>query len=191
MTAQGPEGVLLLDKPAGITSHDVVDSVRRTLATRKVGHAGTLDPMATGLLVIGVGRATRLLRFLGDLPKTYEGTLRLGVETDTLDADGAVVRESPVDLTEGRLAGAMQAMVGDSLQAPPAYSAVKVGGRKLYEAARAGERLEAESRPIRVEAFELLSFEPRTPASASSAPAARTSGSSRRMWAPRSLPERT
>lgn len=160
MTAQGPEGVLLLDKPAGITSHDVVDSVRRTLATKKVGHAGTLDPMATGLLVIGVGRATRLLRFLGDLLKTYEGTLRLGVETDTLDADGAVVRESPVDLTEGRLAGAMQAMVGDSLQAPPAYSAVKVGGRKLYEAARAGERLEAESRPIRVEAFELLSFEP-------------------------------
>ncbi|HEX4941991.1 MAG TPA: tRNA pseudouridine(55) synthase TruB [Actinomycetota bacterium] len=160
MTAQGPEGLLLVDKPAGVTSHDVVDSVRRTLATRKVGHAGTLDPMATGLLVIGVGRATRLLRFLGDLLKTYEGTLRLGVETDTLDVDGEVVRRSPVDLTEGQLAEAMHGMVGESLQSPPAYSAVKVGGRKLYEAARAGERLEARPRPIRVEAFELLSFEP-------------------------------
>lgn len=160
MTAQGPEGLLLVDKPAGVTSHDVVDSVRRTLTTRKVGHAGTLDPMATGLLVIGVGRATRVLRFLGDLPKTYEGTLRLGVETDTLDADGEILRESPVDLTEGQLAGAMHRMVGESLQAPPAYSAVKVGGRKLYEAARAGERLEAEPRPIRVEAFELLLFDP-------------------------------
>jgi tRNA pseudouridine55 synthase len=154
------EGLLLVDKPAGITSHDVVDSVRRTLATRKVGHAGTLDPMATGLLLIGVGRATRLLRFLGGLAKTYEGTLRLGVETDTLDADGEIVRESPVDITEEQLAGAMRGMVGESRQAPPAYSAVKVGGRKLYEAARAGERLEAEPRPIRVDAFDLLSFEP-------------------------------
>jgi tRNA pseudouridine55 synthase len=153
------EGLLLVDKPAGVTSHDVVDSVRRTLATKKVGHAGTLDPMATGLLLIGVGRATRLLRFLGGLAKTYEGTLRLGVETDTLDADGEVVRESPVDVTEDQLAGAMRGMVGESLQAPPAYSAVKVGGRKLYEAARAGERLEAEPRPIRVDAFDLLSFE--------------------------------
>jgi tRNA pseudouridine55 synthase len=154
------EGLLLVDKPAGITSHDVVDSARRTLATRKVGHAGTLDPMATGLLLIGVGRATRLLRFLGALAKTYEGTLRLGVETDTLDADGEVVRESPVDVTEDRLAEAMHGVVGESLQAPPAYSAVKVGGRKLYEAARAGERLEAEPRPINVDAFDLLSFEP-------------------------------
>ena len=154
------EGLLLVDKPAGVTSHDVVDSVRRTLATKKVGHAGTLDPMATGLLLIGVGRATRLLRFLGGLAKTYEGTLRLGVETDTLDADGEVMRESPVDVTEDRLAEAMHGMVGESLQAPPAYSAVKVGGRKLYEAARAGDRLEAEPRPIRVDAFELLSFEP-------------------------------
>ena len=154
------EGLVLVDKPAGITSHDVVDSVRRTLATKKVGHAGTLDPMATGLLLIGVGRATRLLRFLGDLPKTYEGTLRLGVETDTLDADGAVVRESPVDATRGQVAEAMRSLVGESLQRPPAYSAVKVGGRKLYEAARAGEHLEAEPRAIRVDAFDLLSFDP-------------------------------
>src|SRR5713101_946015 len=94
------EGLLLVDKPAGITSHDAVDQVRRLMRTRKVGHAGTLDPAATGLLLIGVGRATRLLRFLGELPKLYEGTAVLGVETSTLDATGEVVRERPVDVAE-------------------------------------------------------------------------------------------
>ncbi|MGI8615233.1 MAG: tRNA pseudouridine(55) synthase TruB [Actinomycetota bacterium] len=153
------EGLLLVDKPLGVTSHDVVDVVRRGLRTRKVGHAGTLDPMATGLLLIGVGRATRLLRFLGGLPKTYEGTLRLGVETTTLDADGDVVRETEVDVSEADVAAAMRRLVGESLQRPPAYSAVKVGGRKLYEAAREGEHLEAEPRPIRVDAFDLVSFD--------------------------------
>ncbi len=151
----GPDGLLLIDKPTGVTSHDVVDAVRRALATRKVGHAGTLDPMATGLLLVGVGRATRLLRFLGDLPKTYEGTARLGVETDTLDAEGTVTAERPVTADAAALQGAMDALVGESLQAPPAYSAVKVGGRKLYEAARAGEPLEAAPRPIHVETFAL------------------------------------
>jgi tRNA pseudouridine55 synthase len=158
VTTPAVEGLLLVDKPRGLTSHDVVDRVRRTLGTRKVGHAGTLDPMATGLLLIGVGRATRLLRFLGDTPKTYEGTLRLGVETDTLDADGEVVRESLVEAGEQQVAAAMRALVGESLQRPPAYSAVKVGGRKLYEAARVGEPIEAVPRPIRVDAFDLLSF---------------------------------
>src|ERR671910_1466950 len=110
------EGVLLVEKRSGMTSHDAVDVVRRSLGTRKVGHAGTLDPMATGLLVLGVGRATRLLRFLGDLPKTYEGTLRLGVETDTLDADGDVIRESAVDVTEKQLADVMRSLVGESFQ---------------------------------------------------------------------------
>jgi tRNA pseudouridine55 synthase len=160
VTPPAVEGLLLVDKPQGLTSHDVVDRVRRTLGTRKVGHAGTLDPMATGLLLIGVGRATRLLRFLGDLPKTYEGTLRLGVETDTLDADGEVVRESAVDVTKEQVAEAMRSLVGESFQRPPAFSAVKVGGRKLYEAARAGEQLEADARPIRVDGFYLLSFDP-------------------------------
>lgn len=153
------EGLLLVDKPRGVTSHDVVDVVRRGLGTRKVGHAGTLDPMATGLLLIGVGRATRLLRFLGTLPKNYEGALRLGIETTTLDADGDIVRETGVDVTGVQVADAMRALVGESLQRPPAYSAVKVGGRKLYEAAREGEPLEAEPRPIRVDAFDLLSYE--------------------------------
>jgi tRNA pseudouridine55 synthase len=155
-----PEGLLLVDKPSGVTSHDAVDVVRRSLETRKVGHAGTLDPIATGLLLIGVGRATRLLRFLGVLPKTYEGTMRLGVETTTLDAEGEVVRELPVTATETDVLEAMRALEGGSLQRPPAFSAVKVGGRKLYEAARGGEHLEAEPRPIRVDAFDLRSFEP-------------------------------
>jgi tRNA pseudouridine55 synthase len=148
------EGLLLVDKPGGITSHDVVAIVRRSFGIRKVGHAGTLDPMATGLLVVGLGRATRLLRFLGDLPKTYTGTIRLGVETTTLDAEGEVTRESPVDVTDADIADAMSASIGESLQRPPAFSAVKVGGRKLYEAARAGESLEAEPRSIRVDRFE-------------------------------------
>jgi tRNA pseudouridine55 synthase len=155
-----PEGLLLVDKPGGMTSHDVVDVVRRRLGTRKVGHAGTLDPMATGLLVLGVGRATRLLRFLGALAKTYEGTARLGVETTTLDADGDVTVERPVAVTETDIRGAMAALVGDSMQPPPAYSAVKVGGRKLYEAARRGEVLEAAPRPIHVDAFELTALRP-------------------------------
>lgn len=151
-----PEGLLLIDKPQGITSHDAVDKVRRALNTKKVGHAGTLDPLATGLLLIGVGRATRSLRFLGDLPKTYEGTMRLGVETTTLDAEGEVTRESPIHATDEDLQAAMAALVGATMQVPPAYSAVKVGGRKLYEAARKGETLEAQGRLIHVEAFDLL-----------------------------------
>jgi tRNA pseudouridine55 synthase len=153
-----PEGLLLVDKPGGITSHDAIDRVRRALGTRKVGHAGTLDPMATGLLLIGVGRATRLLRFLGDLDKTYEGAARLGVETDTLDADGEVVRtaEVPGSLAAPAIRAAMAALEGESMQRPPAYSAVKVGGRKLVDAARAGEALEAAARPIRVRDFELV-----------------------------------
>ena len=156
--SSSPEGLLLVDKPIGVTSHDVVDMVRRVLGTRKVGHAGTLDPMAGGLLILGVGRATRLLRFLGDLRKTYEGTAHLGVETTTLDADGEVTSERPVAVSADDVRSAMASLVGDSMQRPPAYSAVKVGGRKLYEAARKGERLEAAPRRIRVDAFELLSM---------------------------------
>jgi tRNA pseudouridine55 synthase len=154
----GPEGLLLIDKSGGPTSHDVIDRVRRSLGIRKVGHAGTLDPMATGLLLIGVGRATRLLRFLSDLDKTYEGTARLGVETDTLDADGEVTRtvQLPADLGPTEIRRVMASLEGESLQSPPAYSAVKVGGRKLYEAARAGEALEAAARRIRVRGFELV-----------------------------------
>jgi len=153
-------GLVVVDKPGGMTSHDVVDVVRRRLGTRKVGHAGTLDPMATGLLLLGVGRATRLLRFFGDLPKTYVGTARLGVETDTLDADGVITRAVDVEVSREDAERAFGRLEGVSRQRPPAYSAVKVGGRRSYEAARAGERLELEPREIRVDAFELTSFEP-------------------------------
>jgi len=156
-----PEGLLLVDKPSGMTSHDAVDIVRRWLGTRKVGHAGTLDPMATGLLVLGVGRATRLLRYLGELPKTYAATGRLGEETDTLDADGEIVRTAPVDVSLAEVQRACASLVGESMQTPPAYSAVKVGGRKLYEAARGGEVLEAPARPIRVDAFDVTAFDGR------------------------------
>ncbi len=155
------EGLVLVDKPKGMTSHDVVDAVRRAMGTRKVGHAGTLDPMATGLLLVGVGRATRLLRFLGDLPKTYEGTARLGEETDTLDAEGSIVRAGDVHATREDVERAAAALVGKSTQRPPAYSAVKVGGRKLYEAAREGEEIEAPPRPIRVDAFDVLTYDGR------------------------------
>jgi tRNA pseudouridine55 synthase len=155
------EGLLLVDKPSGMTSHDAVDVVRRSLGTRKVGHAGTLDPMATGLLVLGVGRATRLLRYLGDLPKTYAATGRLGEETDTLDSDGEIVRTAPVDVSLAEVERACASLVGESMQTPPAYSAVKVGGRRLYEAARKGEVLEAPARPIRVDAFDVTAFDGR------------------------------
>jgi tRNA pseudouridine55 synthase len=154
---RGPDGVLLIDKPGGITSHDAVARVRRALGQKKVGHAGTLDPMATGLLVMGVGRGTRLLRFLGDLPKTYTGTLRLGVETDTMDADGDVTATSTTEaIGDGAIVAAMTAKLGASAQRPPAFSAVKVGGRKLYEAARRGEELEAPARIVRVDRFDLV-----------------------------------
>jgi tRNA pseudouridine55 synthase len=152
-------GLLLVDKPPGWTSHDAVAKVRGVLGTKKVGHAGTLDPMATGLLLVGVGRATRLLRFLGDLPKTYGGRALLGVETDTLDADGRVVRESPVEVDRQALRKVVASFIGDVRQTPPAYSAVKVGGVRLHDAARRGATLAAASRTVHVEAFELLSFD--------------------------------
>ena len=154
-----PGGLLLIDKPAGITSHDAVARVRRALGVRKVGHSGTLDPAATGLLLIGVGRATRLLRFLGDLPKAYEGRGVLGVETDTLDAAGTVVRKTAVEVADRDLIAAMQRLTGDIEQIPPAYSAVKVGGERLYRAARRGEPVEAAPRRVHVSSFDLVRFE--------------------------------
>lgn len=152
------DGILLVAKPPGITSHDAIDVVRRALGVRKVGHGGTLDPMATGLLVVGVGRATRLLRFLGDLDKEYEGTGRLGEVTDTLDAEGTVLRTAPVAVSEDEVREAMVSLTGQIDQRPPAFSAVKVGGRRLYRAARTGHEVEAPLRNVRVEAFDLLGF---------------------------------
>jgi tRNA pseudouridine55 synthase len=144
------DGVLLHRKPAGVTSHDVVAGVRRSLPRGvKVGHAGTLDPFATGLLLVLVGRATRAQRFLMGLPKTYRAVARLGWTSDTGDRDGT--------LTEtGRLPERLEIPVGEQLQRPPAYSAVKVGGRRAYELARRGERPELAARPVSVYRAELL-----------------------------------
>lgn len=150
------DGVAVVDKPPGMTSHDVVARARTLLGQKKVGHAGTLDPDATGVLVLGLGRATRLLRYLGDLPKAYEGEIVLGVETSTLDAAGEVVAThdmAGVTLDDARRAAA--GLTGEVLQVPPMVSAVKVGGRRLHELARRGEEVEREARPVTVHRFDL------------------------------------
>ena len=149
-----PLGLAVVDKPAGWTSHDVVARARRLLGTRKVGHAGTLDPDATGILLLGVGRATRLLRFLTELPKTYETDILLGVETDTLDASGSTTAThdmAGVTLEQVRCAAAE--LTGDLAQIPPMVSAVRVGGRRLHELARQGIEVERAPRPVHVERF--------------------------------------
>src|SRR5438270_6277971 len=128
------DGVVVIDKPAGWTSHDVVARCRKIFQQRRVGHSGTLDPDATGVLLVGLGKVTRLLRYLTELPKTYEGTLMLGVATSTLDASGEVVGEwdmGAVDLAQ--VQAAATAFVGEIQQVPPMVSAVKVGGRRLHE----------------------------------------------------------
>lgn len=152
----GPDGLAVIDKPAGWTSHDVVARLRKVLGTRKVGHAGTLDPSATGVLLVGVGRATRLMRFITPLPKTYTGEIVLGTETTTLDADGDVTAThdmSQVSLDAARRAA--QALTGDILQVPPMVSALKVDGRRLHELAREGIEIEREARPVTVHRFDL------------------------------------
>jgi tRNA pseudouridine55 synthase len=133
-----PDGLLLVDKPAGVTSHDVVEIVRRAYGERSIGHLGTLDPFATGLLVLLLGRSTRLATFIENEPKLYEATIRFGVETDTDDCTGASVREaSPPSLEH--IVQAIPALTGAIEQLPPAYSAKKVGGVRAYEKARGGE----------------------------------------------------
>ena len=142
----------MVDKPAGLTSHDVVDQVRRRLGERRVGHSGTLDPDATGVLLVGVGTVTRLLRFLTDLPKSYVGEVVLGTETATLDAAGEVTARhdmSGVTLAEARRLAA-QHLTGPIEQVPPMVSALKVGGRRLHELAREGIEVERAARPVTV-----------------------------------------
>lgn len=155
-----PDGVLVIDKPAGPTSHDVVNRVRRLYALKRVGHAGTLDPPATGILLVGLGRATRALRFLQGLPKTYRAVIRFGTTTSTLDATGAVVTERACSFDRAALDAAAAAFVGDLLQVPPMVSAVRVGGERLYKSARRGEEVERPPRPVTVYAFSVLGFDP-------------------------------
>lgn len=155
------KGVLLVDKPAGLTSHDVVDHVRAASGIRRIGHTGTLDPGATGLLVLCIGSATRLAQYVTDMDKTYEGTMRLGVITDSYDLDGKRLEERPVpDLQEDAIREAMARYVGDIEQLPPMVSAVKVGGQRLYKLARKGQEVERERRPVTVYEFSLLNFTP-------------------------------
>ncbi|WOP18442.1 tRNA pseudouridine(55) synthase TruB [Raineyella sp. LH-20] len=156
-TDQGPSGLLVIDKPAGLTSHDVVARVRRLLGTRKVGHAGTLDPMATGVLILGVGRATRLLGHLALHDKAYDATIRLGQTTVTDDADGEVVASAgAVGATDTAIRTAMAALTGDIAQRPSAVSAIKVDGQRSYARVRAGEQVELAARPVTVSRFDLL-----------------------------------
>ena len=155
MTA--PDGLLVVDKPAGWTSHDVVGRVRRLAQTRKVGHAGTLDPMATGVLVLGIGRATRLLGHLALTDKAYDATIRLGATTVTDDAEGEVVEVRDASaVTDDALAAGMAALTGDLQQVPSSVSAVKVDGVRSYARVRAGEEVELKARSVTVSRFALL-----------------------------------
>ncbi len=151
------EGILLIDKPKGVTSHDVVSRLRRKLKMKRIGHAGTLDPMATGLLLMLIGKATKASQFLISLDKEYEGAVRLGQTTNTQDAEGEIMVESPVpELTEEDIRRQMESFVGDQYQVPPMHSAIKVDGVPLYKMARKGKEIVREPRFIRVSLFELL-----------------------------------
>jgi tRNA pseudouridine55 synthase len=150
MRGETTDGLLLVDKPAGMTSHDVVLAARRAFAESRIGHAGTLDPFATGLLVLLLGRATRLLPHLDGVPKEYEATIALGRETETDDLHGAVVAEAPPP-SDDAIASAIAQLTGSLEQVPPAYSAKRIAGRRAYDAARAGVALELA--PVRVDVF--------------------------------------
>lgn len=147
--------MLVIDKSSGVTSHDVVSKLRKRLDERRIGHAGTLDPSATGVLVIGVGKATRLMRFATASTKTYETEIVFGVETDTLDADGKVVFEHEMSFSSHDLLSASTKFLGEIEQIPPMVSALKVDGRRLHELAREGIEIEREARKVRIDRFDL------------------------------------
>jgi tRNA pseudouridine55 synthase len=156
---QGPDGLVVVDKPAGWTSHDVVGKLRRIYGIRRIGHAGTLDPDATGILLVGVGRVTRLLRFLTESPKVYRGEIGFGVATDTLDAAGTVLERRPMpDITTEDVEQAVTRFIGDIEQIPPMVSALKVGGKRLHELARKGEEVEREARKVHIDSIDVESF---------------------------------
>ena len=169
-TEQAPHGIVVVDKPAGWTSHDVVARTRRLLGTRKVGHAGTLDPDATGVLVLGVGRATRLLRFVTEQRKSYIAEIVLGVETSTLDASGEVTaRHDMARVSDDEVRSAAAALTGPIMQIPPMVSAVKVGGKRLHRLAREGKEVERAPRPVTVYRFDVEPVRSEAAASASEA----------------------
>jgi tRNA pseudouridine55 synthase len=151
----GVDGFIVVDKPSGPTSHDVVAAVRRATGMKKVGHAGTLDPMATGVVVVALGRATRLIRFVQDLPKEYVATARFGQATDTLDADGEIIEIRPMEVGAEEVRSAAAGFVGSIMQVPPMVSALKVDGRRLYELAREGKEVERQARPVEIHEIEV------------------------------------
>lgn len=159
-TSDAPEGLVVVDKPAGWTSHDVVARVRRLAGTRRVGHAGTLDPMATGVLVVGVERATKLLTYLVGADKTYTATMRLGVATVTDDAEGELTSCAPAGavaaLRQQDVDAAVRALTGPIQQVPSSVSAIKVDGQRSYARVRGGEQVELPARPVTVHRFDVL-----------------------------------
>lgn len=157
-------GLIIVDKPAGMTSHDVVGRVRRIAGTRKVGHAGTLDPMATGVLVLGIERATKLLGYLTGHDKSYDATIRLGASTVTDDAEGEVTGgASAAGIAEAAVRAGLATMVGDIEQIPSSVSAIKVGGKRSYARVRAGEDVELKARPVTIHALDVHAVRRPTP----------------------------
>lgn len=152
-------GIVIVDKPQGWTSQDVTARLRRVFGTRRIGHGGTLDPMATGVLPVFVGRATRAVEFFEHAEKTYETVLLLGKKTDTQDVTGTVLEERAVDVTESQVEEVLTRFRGEIMQVPPMYSALKVNGQKLYELARKGKQVERQPRPVTVYELTVLSFE--------------------------------
>ncbi len=162
LSGLGPlDGLLLVDKPSGPTSHDIVAQIRRRFRIPKVGHGGTLDPMATGLLVILLGKGTKVSERVMGHDKTYEGVFRLGIETDSQDADGRVVAEKdPSAVTAEQIAAQMSARLGDQMQTPPMVSAIKLNGVPLYKLARKGQTVERAAKLVHLYRFDLLEFTP-------------------------------
>ncbi|HEV8192615.1 MAG TPA: tRNA pseudouridine(55) synthase TruB [Ktedonobacterales bacterium] len=152
------DGIFSINKTAGMTSHDVVARVRRLAQQKRVGHAGTLDPAATGVLPVCLGQATRVAEYLSESGKSYRATIRFGVVTDTYDGEGRIVREAPVDLTLEQIEAVLPAFLGEIEQVPPVYSAIKRGGQRLYALARAGEEVAIEARRVRVDALRIVSW---------------------------------
>ncbi len=153
------DGLVVVDKPSGWTSHDVVGKLRRVFGLKRVGHAGTLDPGATGVLLVGIGRVTRLLRFLTETGKVYRGDVIFGIATDTLDADGEIRRQAAMpDVTRNDVEAAVKAFIGEIQQIPPMVSAIKVGGKRLHELARQGEEIERAPRTVRIDRIAVEDF---------------------------------
>ncbi len=158
-TNDDPIGVLLVDKPQGMTSHDIVARMRRVFRIKKIGHAGTLDPMATGLLLVLVGKATKVSQFLMSMSKEYTGTVKLGEETDSQDADGEIVATKPVpELTQADVEKEIATFMGDQYQTPPMFSAKKINGQKLYKLARQGKTVERPPSVIHISRYDITDF---------------------------------